>query len=59
MSVLEKELADLGFTLEEVQESPSARVVVNMLNIQYLIKHDYKYDDNKQKRPKKLFNLPQ
>lgn len=59
LSVLENELADLGFTLEEVQESPSARVVVNMLNIQYLIKHDYKYDDNKQKRPKKLFNLPQ
>lgn len=40
LAILEQELADLGFTLEEVQESSSARVVVNMLNIQYLINHD-------------------
>lgn len=58
LGILEKELAELGFTLEQVQESPSARVVITMHNIQRLLKTKYKYDDKRVKQPKKLFNLP-
>ena len=70
LSVLENELADLGFKLNDILDevpedyeriaSPSAvRVAVNMLNIQHLIQTRYKYDPNRVKRPLRLFNLPQ
>lgn len=57
LAILERELADLGFTIEEVQESSAARVVVTMHNIQQLLKTQYKYDDTKVKHPKRLFHL--
>ena len=55
--ILEKELADLGFTIEQIQESSSARVVVTMHNIQKLIKTKYAYKEDRVKKSKKLFNI--
>lgn len=57
INVLKKELEDLGFTLEEVQQSPSIRVVITMHNIQKLIKTKYKYSDSKIKQPMRLFDI--
>lgn len=55
LKVLEDEMAELGFTLDEVAESSAVRCVVTMHNIQTLVKGKYKYDDTKLKRPRKLF----
>lgn len=57
LDVFKQELSDLGFTLEQVQNSVSARVVANILNIQYLSKTKYKYKETNLARPKKLFSL--
>lgn len=57
LKILEKELADMGFTLEEAQESSSVRVVITMHNIQKMIATTHKYDEKNLKRSKKLFNL--
>lgn len=55
LKVLEDEMKELGFTLDEVAESSAVRCVVTMHNIQTLVRTDYKYDPNKLRRPKKLF----
>lgn len=57
LNVLKKEIEALGFTLEQIQDSPSARVAMNMHNIQKLIKTEYAYNDKRVKRAKKLFNI--
>lgn len=57
MNLVNKELEDLGFTLEQVTESVAARVVVNILNIQYLTKHDFKYKKSNLVTSKKLFKI--
>lgn len=56
-NVLKKELSDLGFTIEQVQESSSVRVVVTMHNIQKLIKTKYVYKEDRVKKPMKLFSI--
>ena len=56
-NILKKELEDLGFTIEQIQDSSSARVVVTMHNIQKLIKTKYAYREDRVKKSKKLFNL--
>lgn len=53
--VLKKEIEDAGFTLEQIQESSSARVVFTMHNIQKLVKTRYAYQDTRVKRAKRLF----
>lgn len=58
LNKLKKEVADLGFTLDQVCEDSSVRVVITMHNIQKLIKTKYKYDPKNVKRAKKLFQLP-
>ena len=58
MKKLTDEIEALGFTLEQIQESSSARVVMTMHNIQQLINGKLKYDPNKTRRSKKLFKLP-
>lgn len=57
MSKLQDEIKHYGFTLDQLQESSSARVAFNMLNIQKLIRTRYAYDAKKIKRPMKLFNI--
>lgn len=57
MNLVNKELEDLGFTMEQVTESVAARVVVNILNIQYLTKHDFKYKKSNLVTSKKLFKI--
>ncbi len=57
LNLLNQELADLGFTLEQAQSSPSIRVVINILNIQYLTKTKYKYHESNLVVPKKLFSI--
>jgi len=54
---LTEEIEALGFTLEQIQESSAARVVVTMRNIQKLLATRYKYNENRVKRPRKLFDL--
>ena len=56
-NILKKEIEDTGFTIEQIQESSSARVVFTIHSIQQLIKGKYKYDENKIKRPKKMFKI--
>lgn len=55
MKKLTDEIESLGFTLEQIQESSSARVVMTMYNIQKLIKTEYKYEASNVKRSRKLF----
>lgn len=57
LSVLKKEIESLGFTLEEIQESSAARVVMTMHNIQKSIKTRYKYNPDRTVKVKKLFEL--
>lgn len=55
MKKLTDEIEALGFTLEQIQESSSARVAMTMHNIQKLIKTKYKYKEDNIKRSRKLF----
>lgn len=57
LNLLNEELKELGFTLEQAQNSVSTRVAINILNIQYLTKTKYKYKDTNFVSPKKLFSL--
>lgn len=54
---LNKEIEDMGFTLDQIQESSAARVVMTMRNIQKMTTNELKYDPNKVKRSKKLFSI--
>ena len=55
MKKLTDEIESLGFTLELIEESSSARVVMTMHNIQKLIKTKYAYHPKNVRRQKKLF----
>ena len=55
LAILEKEVTDLGLTLEQIQESVSARVAFTMYNTQKLLKTKYQYSSNNVTRSKKLF----
>ena len=55
MKKLTDEIEALGFTLEQIQESSSARVAMTMHNIQKLIKTKYKYKEGNIKRSRRLF----
>lgn len=55
MKKLTDEIEALGFTLEQIQESSSARVAMTMHNIQKLINTKYKYQESNIKRQRKLF----
>lgn len=55
MKKLTDEIEALGFTLEQIQESSSARVAMTMHNIQKLIKTKYQYRETNIKRSRKLF----
>ena len=55
MKKLTDEIEALGFTLEQIQESSSARVIMTMHNIQKLIKTKYAYHPKNVKRQRKLF----
>lgn len=55
MKKLNDEIEALGFTLDQIQESSSARVAMTMHNIQKLTKTKYKYQDNNVRRARKLF----
>ena len=57
LNILKNELAEAGMTLEQVEESSSARVVFTMHSIQKVINGKYKYDEKKAKRPRRLFDL--
>lgn len=54
-NMLKKEVEDLGFTIEQIQESSAIRVVMNMHNIQKLIKTKYAYKPDRVKKQKSLF----
>lgn len=56
-NVLKNEIEALGFTIEQIQDSSSARVAMTMHNIQKMIKTTYAYRDDRVKRAKKLFDL--
>jgi len=56
-NLLKNEIEDLGFTIEQIQDSSSARVAMTMHNIQKLIKTKYVYKEDRVKRPKKLFKV--
>lgn len=51
------EIESLGFTLEQIEEDSSARVVMTMHNIQKMIKDEYAYKPSNLKRTKKLFSI--
>ena len=55
MKKLTDEIEALGFTLEQIQESSSARVIMTMHNIQKLIKTKYAYHPKNVKRQRRLF----
>lgn len=55
--VFKKEVESLGFTIEQIQDSSSARVVMTMHNIQKMIKTKYAYKEDRVKRAKKLFDI--
>ena len=55
MKKLTDEIEALGFTLEQIQESSSARVAMTKHNIQKLIKTKYKYKEGNIKRSRRLF----
>lgn len=55
MKVLTDEIESLGFTLEQIQDSSSARVAMTMHNIQKLIKTKYAYKKSNVNRAKRLF----
>lgn len=55
MKKLTDEIESLGFTLEQIQESSSARVAMTMHNIQKLIKTRYAYKETNVRRSKRLF----
>lgn len=52
---LEEEAASMNLTIEQLQDSVSARVVFNIKNIQRLTKTKYKYHPTNTARSKKLF----
>jgi len=52
-----EEIESLGFTLEQIEEDSSARVVMTMHNIQKMIKNEYAYKPSNLKRTKKLFSI--
>lgn len=52
---LKDEIESVGFTLEQIQESSSARVAFTMHNIQKLVHGELKYDATKTKRTRRLF----
>ena len=54
---LTDEIESLGLTVEDIQESSTARVVMTMHNIQQLVKTKYKYQENNVVRSKKLFSI--
>lgn len=55
MKKLTDEIEALGFTLEQIQESSSARVAMTMHNIQKLIKTTYVYKDTNVRKAKRLW----
>lgn len=55
LTKLEDEAKSMNLTLEQLQESVSARVVFNIKNIQRLTKTTYKYHEGNIVRSKKLF----
>lgn len=57
LDVLKKEIEDMGFTLEEIQESVAHRVAVTMFNIQRLMKDKYVYKEENRKTSRKLFSI--
>lgn len=57
LNVLKKEMAGLGFTLEDVQDSSAVRTVVTMHNIQKMIKTRYAYKPSNVTRPNRLFTI--
>ncbi len=57
LNLLKKEIESLGFTLEQIQDSSSARAAMTMHNIQKMIKTRYAYKEDRVKRSKKLFSL--
>ena len=58
LNLLKKELEEAHMTIEQIQESSSARVAFTMHTIQKLMKGKYKFDNTIIKKPKKLFQLP-
>lgn len=56
-NVLKEEIESVGFTIEQIQDSSSARVAFTMHNIQKLMNSKYKYDETRIKKPKKLFAI--
>ena len=58
LNKLKSEINNLGFTLEQIQESSSARVAMTMHNIQKLIKTKYAYKPTNLVRNRRLFKLP-
>lgn len=58
MKLLVDEIESLGFTLEQIQDSSSARVAMTMHNIQKLIKTKYAYKEERVRKNRKLFTLP-
>lgn len=57
LNVLKEEIAGLGFTLEDVQDSSAVRTVVTMHNIQKMIKTRYAYKPSNITRPNRLFTI--
>lgn len=55
MDILRKEVEACNLTMEQIQESSSARVVFTMHTMQQLLKTKYKYQPTNLKRTRKLF----
>lgn len=55
MKILNDEIEALGMTLQQIQDSSSARVAMTMYNIRKLLDTSMKFDENRMKRTKRLF----
>lgn len=55
LSILKKEVEDMGFTVEKLKESSSARVCFTMLTIQELVATRYAHKETNLVRSRKLF----
>lgn len=55
LNILKKEVEELGFTIEQLQEDSSSRVAFNMHNVTIMMKDRYKYDPDRVKKVRRLF----
>ena len=55
LNILKKEIEDLGFTLEQVQDDSAVRVVMTMHNIQKMINNEFAFKEENTVKARRLF----